>query len=144
MEVGDAEDPGGRRPGDHPGPAVDRLRPRRIRSTLRRNGGRGLGRTGEPPGLRRPRPAPPRRPRHTLTPASAAFLLSLLLSIRGTFAAESNWPRWRGPTDTGSTDSGAYPVRFDSSTNVLWKIPLEEKGCSTPIAWDGRIYLTTP
>jgi outer membrane protein assembly factor BamB len=54
-----------------------------------------------------------------LIPASAAFLLSLTLS-------------------------GAYPVRFDSSTNVLWKIPLEEKGCSTPIVWDGRIYLTTP
>jgi outer membrane protein assembly factor BamB len=59
-------------------------------------------------------------------------------------AADSNWPRWRGPADTGSTDSGAYPVHFDSTTSVLWKIPLAGKGCSTPIVWNDRIYLTTP
>src|SRR5215471_2151936 len=80
----------------------------------------------------------------TTTPARTAILLSLLLTAPLAFAADTSWPRWRGPADAGSTESGSYPARFDSSTNVLWKVPLEEKGCSTPIVWDERIYLTTP
>jgi outer membrane protein assembly factor BamB len=70
-------------------------------------------------------------------------VLTLVLFARVAVAADSNWPRWRGPGDVGSTESGAYPVQFDANSKVLWKIPLEEKGCSTPIVWDGRIYLTT-
>ncbi len=56
----------------------------------------------------------------------------------------SNWPRWRGPLDNGSNESGSYPVKWDSTTNVLWKAPLPGKGCSTPIVWNERIYLTAP
>lgn len=57
---------------------------------------------------------------------------------------EENWPRWRGPSDSGSTPQGSYPVHFDATHHVLWKAPLPGKGCSTPIVWDGRIYLTAP
>src|SRR4051794_10345495 len=72
--------------------------------------------------------------------------IGVFLTLAGVAAgaSDSNWPRWRGPTDAGSTESGSYPVRFDAETNVLWKIPLSEKGCSTPIVWNERIYLTTP
>ena len=72
------------------------------------------------------------------------ILATLLCVARVAVAADSNWPAWRGPGDAGSTVSGAYPVKFDANTNVLWKVTLEEKGCSTPIVWGRRIYLTTP
>ena len=58
-------------------------------------------------------------------------------------AERANWPRWRGPADNGSTTQGTYPVRWDA-TNVLWRVPLPGKGCSTPIVWDKRIFLTAP
>ena len=72
------------------------------------------------------------------------IVLCLVFLARVVVAADANWPSWRGPGETGSTESGAYPVQFDANAKVLWKISLEEKGCSTPIVWNGRIYLTTP
>jgi outer membrane protein assembly factor BamB len=61
----------------------------------------------------------------------------------GTASEPANWPHWRGPADNGSTGQGTYPVKWDA-TNLLWKTPLPGKGCSTPIVWDKRIFLTAP
>src|ERR1051326_3030620 len=55
----------------------------------------------------------------------------------------TNWPRWRGPQDNGSTEIGNYPVKWDPD-KVLWKASLPGKGCSTPAIWNQRIYLTAP
>jgi outer membrane protein assembly factor BamB len=55
----------------------------------------------------------------------------------------ANWPHWRGPRDNGSITRGSYPVRWDA-TNVSWEVALPGKGCSTPIVWEKRIFLTAP
>jgi outer membrane protein assembly factor BamB len=72
--------------------------------------------------------------------------LTFALTFAASALAETNanWPRWRGPRDNGSNESGTYPVQWDASANVLWKAPLPGKGCSTPIVWNERIYLTAP
>ncbi|MCX6900894.1 MAG: PQQ-binding-like beta-propeller repeat protein [Verrucomicrobia bacterium] len=75
------------------------------------------------------------------------FLLAATMFLAGGLAAaesDSNWPRWRGPRDNGSTDSGKYPVKWDANSNLLWKVALPGKGCSTPIVWNQRIYVTAP
>jgi len=70
--------------------------------------------------------------------------LGLLLANGAARAAgEADWPHWRGPHDNGSTTEGTYPVKWDT-TNLLWKAPLPGKGCSTPVVWDKRIFLTAP
>jgi outer membrane protein assembly factor BamB len=56
----------------------------------------------------------------------------------------ADWPHWRGPYDNGSTEGGTYPVKWDATSGVLWKTALPGKGCSTPIVWNRRIYLTAP
>lgn len=63
-------------------------------------------------------------------------------------AAESaepgrDWPHWRGPQDSGSTEFGRYPVKFDAD-NTFWRATLPGKGCSTPIVLDQIVYLTAP
>jgi outer membrane protein assembly factor BamB len=58
-------------------------------------------------------------------------------------SAEANWPRWRGPEDQGSALEGNYPTSWEPG-KVLWKSALPGIGCSTPIVWNRRIYLTTP
>ncbi|QOV92300.1 PQQ-binding-like beta-propeller repeat protein [Humisphaera borealis] len=55
----------------------------------------------------------------------------------------ANWPRWRGPADIGSNEVGTYPSKLDA-TSLLWKVELPGKGCSTPIVWNQRIYITAP
>jgi outer membrane protein assembly factor BamB len=72
----------------------------------------------------------------------AAFVL-LFAAGAAASAAQDNWPRWRGPRDNGSVESGSYPVKWDAE-KVLWKAPLPGKGCSTPIVWNKVIYLTAP
>jgi outer membrane protein assembly factor BamB len=37
-----------------------------------------------------------------------------------------------------------YPASWNSASNLLWKVPLPGKGCSTPIVWAQRIFLTAP
>ncbi len=69
-----------------------------------------------------------------------------LFILAVTFAAtaeHANWPSWRGSGENGSTGQGTYPARWDA-TNVLWTVPLPGKGCSTPIVWNERIFLTAP
>jgi outer membrane protein assembly factor BamB len=71
--------------------------------------------------------------------------LILFFVSAGFATASSNptWPHWRGPLDNGSAAEGTFPASLDAR-NVLWKVPLPGKGCSTPIVWDQRIYLTAP
>jgi outer membrane protein assembly factor BamB len=56
-------------------------------------------------------------------------------------SASSDWPHWRGPQDNGSAESGTCPAKWEQP---LWKVPLPGKGCSTPIVWKQKIYLTAP
>ena len=75
----------------------------------------------------------------------AILTLSAILAATTAFAEPTaNWPRWRGPHDNGSNETGSYPVKWDATTNVLWTADLPGKGCSTPIVWNQRIYLTAP
>src|SRR5438552_2953461 len=76
-------------------------------------------------------------------PARLAVLILLNILSLARAQAQGNWPHWRGPQDKGSTEQGTYPVKWDAE-KVLWKAPLPGKGCSTPIVWEQRIYLTAP
>jgi len=69
--------------------------------------------------------------------------LTALLAAAVSAADPGDWPAWRGPAANGSTDMGGYPTRW-TAEQITWKVALPGKGVSTPIAWGGRIYLTTP
>jgi len=71
-------------------------------------------------------------------------LIILATSAVALAADDALWPRWRGPRDNGSTESGPCPVKWDANSGLLWKAPLPGKGCSTPIVWNQRILLTAP
>ncbi|MCG8653620.1 MAG: PQQ-binding-like beta-propeller repeat protein [Pirellulales bacterium] len=77
-------------------------------------------------------------------PCSPPHALALIFLL-ACFPAHVNadWPRWRGPDDSGSIDTGSYPTKFDSQT-LRWQTPLPGKGCSTPIVVNRTIYLTAP
>ena len=64
--------------------------------------------------------------------------LIVLLIASTLSAANSNWPRWRGPDGNGTAASGDYPVHWDTE-NVVWKTEVPGKGTSTPIVWNKTI-----
>ncbi len=78
----------------------------------------------------------------TFSPHVATFFLLFSASLAWA-DIESDWPRWRGPNDNGSTELGNYPTRLDPN-HVCWQASLPGKGCSTPIVLNGSVYLTAP
>ena len=81
-------------------------------------------------------------------PRGMVFLGAILalsnLASAALGASGERWPCWRGPGDCGSTETGSYPALWGNGSNLIWKVELPGKGCSTPIVWDRRIFLTAP
>jgi outer membrane protein assembly factor BamB len=71
-----------------------------------------------------------------------ASILALIVFVAPAATGAENWPRWRGPLDTGEAPSGDPPVEWSEDQNVRWKIPLPGLGHSTPIVWGDRVFLT--
>jgi outer membrane protein assembly factor BamB len=70
----------------------------------------------------------------------------LLVCVSATaFAADPNWPSFRGANATGVAEGFKTPVAWnvEKSENVLWKTAVAGLGNSSPIVWGDRIYLTT-
>ena len=71
------------------------------------------------------------------------WLLAFLLILNGyATASAENWPQWRGPRGDGTCTERGLPVRWSKTENVAWKVPLPERGNSTPIVWGDRVFLT--
>ena len=64
----------------------------------------------------------------------------LVLSVLNS-SGEDNWPRWRGPYDTGMAAT-AVRTHWSDTENVKWKVDLPGKGLSSPVIWHDKIFLT--
>lgn len=75
----------------------------------------------------------------------ALLALAVVLSAANVASAEkfADWPKWRGPNDTGSSPLVDLPTEWNAE-NALWKAEFSGKGCSTPIVWHDTIYVTAP
>ncbi len=67
----------------------------------------------------------------------------LLLSALAASVRAENWPEFRGPTGQGISNEKKVPVEWGPEKNVRWRAPIPGGGWSSPIYWDGRLYLTT-
>jgi outer membrane protein assembly factor BamB len=59
------------------------------------------------------------------------------------FASAENWPRFRGPTGQGLSSEKDLPLRWSSTSNVVWKTGIPGVGWSSPIVWGSRVFVTT-
>lgn len=57
-------------------------------------------------------------------------------------AAASAWPRFRGPSGAGVAVDPAVPLQWSESENLKWRFDLPGPGSSSPIVWDGRVFVT--
>ena len=53
-----------------------------------------------------------------------------------------NWPSWRGPLGTGVCSEAGLPLRWAQKENIVWRIPLPDRGNSTPIVWGDSVFIT--
>ncbi|MGE5420835.1 MAG: PQQ-binding-like beta-propeller repeat protein, partial [Chloroflexota bacterium] len=72
--------------------------------------------------------------------SSLVFLL-LISAISETQA--QNWPGWRGPNGDGTSVETSLPVKWDSVTNVAWKVTVPGSGYSSPVVYNERLFITS-
>jgi outer membrane protein assembly factor BamB len=77
--------------------------------------------------------------------ASPQALIAVLLALLGVAVGhgEESWPQFRGPSGQGRTDEPSLPLHWSESEGVRWKTPLPGRGWSSPVAANGRIWVTT-
>ena len=72
------------------------------------------------------------------------YLILLLLLINCISVTQAqNWPCWRGPDGDGTSIETDLPAKWDSVTNVVWKIPVPGTGYSSPVIWKEKLFLIT-
>ncbi len=74
---------------------------------------------------------------------SFSFLILLLILNCTSVINAQNWPCFRGPDGDGTSPETNLPVRWDSVTNVVWKVPVPGTGYSSPVIWEDRLFLVT-
>jgi outer membrane protein assembly factor BamB len=72
---------------------------------------------------------------------SSLLLIFIISSLSVTLA--QNWPCWRGPNGDGTSRETNLPVKWDSVTNVVWKVPVPGIGYSSPVIWQDKLFLIT-
>jgi outer membrane protein assembly factor BamB len=60
----------------------------------------------------------------------------------GSSASAANWPAWRGPLGTGVCSEKNLPLHWSTNENVRWRVPLPERGNSTPVIWGANVFVT--
>ena len=56
--------------------------------------------------------------------------------------AATPWPEFRGPTGDGVAQQKNLPVTWSEAEGIAWKTPLDGKAWSSPVIWDGPVWLT--
>ena len=70
------------------------------------------------------------------------LLLPLTALVTPNAAPGENWPAWRGPSGTGVASGEGLPLEWSESRNVKWRVPLPDRGNSTPAVWGDRVFVT--
>jgi outer membrane protein assembly factor BamB len=69
-------------------------------------------------------------------------LIAILALTLPSIGSAENWPAWRGPKGDGTTTETKLPLTWSATDKVKWKVPLPDRGNSTPIVWGERVFLT--
>ena len=71
------------------------------------------------------------------------FLLIALTVLAASSSPAADWPHWRGgPDGSGVTPERDVPLTWSATERVAWKVPLPERGNSTPVITGGKVLLT--
>ena len=73
---------------------------------------------------------------------SVLLVLFLVMAVQSG-SADDRGPQFRGPGARGVSDESGLPTRWTTTENVVWAADIPGFGWSSPIVWDGTVYLTT-
>ncbi|WP_044303697.1 outer membrane protein assembly factor BamB family protein, partial [Rhodopirellula sallentina] len=65
------------------------------------------------------------------------------IACSGSFAHADHWAHWRGPDGNAVAPDADPPIRFNDSTNLKWKVPIEGRGSGSPVVWDDSVFVVS-
>jgi len=68
---------------------------------------------------------------------------SMLLVAQAGPKSNKNWPGFRGPAMAGVAADAKLPEKWSKTDGVTWSAAIPGNGWSSPIVWEGTVYLTT-
>lgn len=74
---------------------------------------------------------------------TSAGLVMCVFSLALSQPEESSWTHFRGTQLDGISHNAGLPLKWNDSLNVIWKKPVHGKGHSSPVVFNGKIWLTT-
>ena len=75
---------------------------------------------------------------HPFRLLAAALLFSPLCAD-----AALDWPQFRGPDANGISLAQNLPLEWSPTKGVAWSVEIPGKGWSSPVLFDGKVYLTS-
>ncbi len=69
--------------------------------------------------------------------------VAMMLALTVPVVLSANWPQWRGPQGTGTSDERNLPVTWSATENVAWRADLGGVGVSSPIVVGSMVIVTS-
>jgi hypothetical protein len=69
-------------------------------------------------------------------------VLALFSLVSVAIIRAENWPSFRGPQGTGVSTEHAVLLKWGATDNMRWRLPLPDRGNSTPTVWGDRVFVT--
>jgi hypothetical protein len=73
---------------------------------------------------------------------SSGVCVVFILGLLAQNSMADDWPQFRGPGSKGISQAKNLPVTWSDTENLIWKTAMPGSGSSSPIALDGRLYVT--
>ncbi len=64
----------------------------------------------------------------------------MILALAALLAQD--WPRWRGPEGSATSDASPLPLKWTSTDRVLWSTVIPGEGSSSPVVRGDLVFLT--
>ena len=71
------------------------------------------------------------------------FVIWAVMGAAASTSPTLNWPGFRGPLANGVAEAPTAPDKWSKTENVRWAVDLPGRGWSSPIIWNGVVYVTS-
>ena len=68
--------------------------------------------------------------------------ICLLCAVVAPVFSRQNWDRFHGSNGSGLAESAELPTNW-TDTEYLWQVKLAGMGCSSPVIWNDRLFVTS-
>lgn len=74
---------------------------------------------------------------------STSFLILLFVFLISCSSEKRNWTHFRGTNMDGHAQVEIAPLHWSDTENVVWKVPVEGLGWSSPVIYGNQIWVTS-